>query len=62
MTIHLHRNAAARPGVPRKRRRNPVTVVKVDPRVMAAALKLAGGQVARLKVAADGSVLVTNPR
>ncbi len=53
----------------RKRRSSPVVTVRrveptvsvtVDPRVMATALELAGGDARRLQIMSDGSVLVRN--
>jgi hypothetical protein len=40
--------------------RNPVVAVKPDPLAWAAALKLAGGDAARLHTAPDGGVIVSN--
>ncbi len=42
------------------RQAEPVVSVSVDPRVMATALELAGGDARRLQIMPDGGVLVRN--
>jgi hypothetical protein len=64
MTVHrdaatttVPRNKWAKPKPPR--RAAPVQVTRVDPRVLSAAMKLAGGDVRRLRVISPTRVEVT---
>ena len=58
-TFQVHRNAAVR-GRNGRRGAEPVTTTRVPPAAMAVALRLASGDARRIRVRADGSVLVLN--
>lgn len=52
--------AARRPRRRRTPAAGPLTVVRADPRVMRAALRIAAGDAGRIQVQHDGSVIVRN--
>lgn len=62
MTEHFrtHGWAAARKHARGPQRNGPVTVTRVNPRALLTALRLAGGNPARLRVISGSEILVVN--
>jgi hypothetical protein len=56
----LHRNAALRTGRSRPPKPEPVTTIRVNGAVMAAALRLAGGDARRIEIRSETAVVVRN--
>lgn len=59
----VHKHAAAKAKVSRKgsaRKRTTATVIKVDPKVLAMAKRLAGGDLSRLRIIDAHTVVVLN--